>query len=85
MSNGFERIGKDYKLRDNFILMGIICLADMLADLEAKEAKDSEDILRGQLSQPVLDDFSSCCSAFVDYSLGIGNPFCSNCGKPLYS
>jgi len=65
--------------------MSIVSLADRLAAEDVMKAEKSESILRRQLPQPVLDDVSPCCNSRVDYSLGVGNPVCSGCGKPIYS
>ena len=65
--------------------MGVIHLSDVLADEEVERAEDSKKDFEMQVPKNALDDVSPCCNSAVDYSLGVGNPTCSNCGKPIYS
>ncbi|MFH1711324.1 MAG: hypothetical protein ABH840_03360 [Nanoarchaeota archaeon] len=65
--------------------MSVIRLSDVLAAEENRKVDESRSVFKEQLPEFVLDDVSLCCNSSVDYSLGVGNPTCSNCGKPVYS
>jgi len=65
--------------------MSIISLADWVSAVEAESGDELNKILRDKFPKPAAEEVSPCCNKPVNYSLGKGNPVCSECTKPIYS
>ena len=65
--------------------MGVISLADFVADEGEAKRRETDNFLRDKFPKPAAEDVSPCYDKPVDYSLGKGNPVCSGCGMPIYS